>query len=101
MPYVCKLGLRKGGYLGSFYLLLFLTLKRDFDIKLDVKQLMRLVDVKMIILDSQSVAFGDYLRGLPAGASLRSANPPAARFARPPPPTARSARQPHPHPHHR
>ena len=28
------------------------------------------------IQDSQSIAFGDYLRGLPAGASLRSATPP-------------------------
>ena len=36
---------------------------------------------------SQSAAFGSYLRGLPAGASLRSATPPAARCARQTPST--------------
>ena len=66
--------------------------------------------IKQIYDHSQSVAYGDYLRGLPAGASLRSAKPPRrslrsptppnARFARPPLPTARSARHHHPHPHH-
>ena len=46
-----------------------------------------------IITYSQSVAFGDYLRGLPAGASLRSATPPR-RSLRSPTPPHRSLRSP-------
>ena len=55
-----------------------------------------LICARVGLLDySQSVAFGDYLRGLPAGASLRSATPPARRSLRSPnPTTARCARLP-------
>ena len=79
----------------------FLSLPdRIFKIAKELVIAKKSLDFWMIIKNSQSVAFGDYLRGLPAGASLRSAHAtPAARFARPPPPTARSAR--HPQPHHR
>ena len=44
-------------------------------------------NINAYINNSQSAAFGSYLRGLPAGNSLRSATSPAARFARQTPST--------------